>query len=110
MATIVRGEKRRGGPCVLHTARPQRTEPTGLVQPVIITLYRGASIATAELIAVSTAPDHVAYVAGALLRERQAAPSGDPAASALARGRWRALRLVRAAASSESGGRRGANA
>jgi hypothetical protein len=67
-----------------------------------ITLYREASIGTAELIAVSTDPDLVAYVAGALLRERQAAPSGDPAASALARGRRRALLLVRAKAASES--------
>src|SRR5262245_48248449 len=67
-----------------------------------ITLYRGASIATAELIAVSTDPDLVAYVAGALLRERQAVPSRDPAASALARGRRRALRVVRTEASAES--------
>lgn len=74
-----------------------------------VTLYRGASIATAELIAVSTGPDLVAYVADALLRERQAAPSGDPAASALARGRRRALRLVRAKATSESGRRPGSN-
>ena len=74
-----------------------------------VTLYRGASIATAELIAVSTDPDLVAYVAGALLRERQAALSGDPAASALARGRRRALRLVRAKAASESATRPRAN-
>jgi hypothetical protein len=75
-----------------------------------VTLYRGASIATAELIAVSTDPDLVAYVAGALLRERQAAPSGDPAVCALARGRHRALRLVRAKAASESATRPGSNA
>jgi hypothetical protein len=67
-----------------------------------ITLYRGASIATAELIAVSTDPDLVAHVAGALLLERQAVPSGDPAAGALARGRRRALRLLRTEASAES--------
>jgi len=74
-----------------------------------ITLYRGASIATAELIAVSTDPDLVSYVAGALLRERQAVPSDDPAAAALTRGRRRALRLVRAKAASESAMRPGSN-
>ena len=67
-----------------------------------VTLYRGASIATAELIAISTDPDLVAYVAGALLRERQAVAPSDPAASALARRRRRALRLVRKEASAES--------
>jgi hypothetical protein len=75
-----------------------------------ITLHRGASIATAELIAVSIDPDLVAYVAGAILGERQSALSGDPAASALARGRRRALRLVRAKAFSESASRRGRRA
>ena len=59
-----------------------------------IALYRGASIAAAELITVSTDPNLVAFVAGALLRERQTRPSGDPAVGAIARGRRRALRVV----------------
>jgi len=66
-----------------------------------ITLYRGASVPTAELIAVSTDPTLVAYVASSLLRGRQVAPSADPATTALARGRRRALRLVHTEASSE---------
>jgi hypothetical protein len=67
-----------------------------------ITLHRGASIAAAELVAVSTNPDLVAYVAGARLRERLAPPLRDPAATALTRGRRRALRLIHAEASSSA--------
>jgi len=59
-----------------------------------LTLYRGRSIADAELIAVATNPDLVAHVAGALLGER-AGSSSDPAIAALNLGRRRALRLLR---------------
>ncbi len=66
-----------------------------------LALHRGPSLATAELIAVTTDPELVAYVAGALLREPkdpEASAANDPAVGALRRGRRRALRLVQAEA------------
>lgn len=63
-----------------------------------LTLYRGPSLAAAELIAVTTDPDLIAQVAGALLKDRSPDPGVDPAVSALKAGRRRALRLVRAEA------------
>ena len=60
-----------------------------------ISLHRGPSLAMAELIAVSTDPDLVAHVAGALLRTTgNTVSAGDPAIAAVARGRRGALRVV----------------
>ncbi len=58
-----------------------------------VALYRGASLSSTELIAVSTNPDVISFIAGALLKERTN-PSDDPAVSALGSGRRRALRIV----------------
>jgi hypothetical protein len=63
-----------------------------------LTLYRGSSLAAAELIAVTTDPELVAQVAGALLKDRGLDPGMDSAVSALKAGRRRALRIVRAEA------------
>jgi hypothetical protein len=62
-----------------------------------IALYRGPRLSAAELVAVSTDPNLVAHVAGALLaaREREPAGSDDPAIHALNAGRRQALELVR---------------
>jgi hypothetical protein len=79
-----------------------------MVMVSFLTLHRGPSLATAELIAVSTDPELVGHVAAALLR-KPTPPSDDPAVAALTRGRRRALRLVRTKASSESTSRQGGN-
>jgi hypothetical protein len=60
-----------------------------------LTLYRGPSLAAAELIAVSTDPELVGYVATALLRHAPGGADDDPALTALSRARRRALRIVR---------------
>ena len=62
-----------------------------------VALYRGPSLAAAELVAVSTAPALVAQVAGELLAERQreGVRAEDPALAAVADGKRRALELVR---------------
>lgn len=59
-----------------------------------IALYRGRTLATAELVAVSNDSKLIAYISGKLLRER-AADESDPAIAALTAGRRRALELVR---------------
>lgn len=59
-----------------------------------LALFRGDSVASAELVAVSTDPDLIAHVAAALLERRPHHPR-DPALESLAAGRRRALELVR---------------
>ena len=63
-----------------------------------LALYRGASLPSAELVAVATDPDLIAQVAGTLLRDRGPSEGVDAAVSALKAGRRRALRIVRAEA------------
>jgi hypothetical protein len=58
-----------------------------------LALYRGASVASAELVAVAADPSLVAYVSRELLRRRTPA-THDPVIRALVRGRRRALRLA----------------
>ena len=59
-----------------------------------IALYRGRSVAEAELVAVATDVELVGHVAGELLRARPAPPE-DPAVAALHTGRRRALKIVK---------------
>ena len=59
-----------------------------------LALYRGASLGSAELIAVSTDPDLISQVATALLKDYSSEYT-DPAISSLARGRKQALKLIR---------------
>lgn len=67
-----------------------------------VALYRGRSVPTAQLIAVSTNRELVGLVAEALLVEQGRDSAGeDPAMSAVADGTRRALELVR----DESGAR-----
>ncbi len=65
-----------------------------------VVIYRGDSIQTAELVAVSTNPSLVAHVAGDLLRERNEATrdglEADPVLDAVRDGRRRALEFVHA--------------
>ncbi len=68
--------------------------------PIVVSflaLYRGKSLETAELVGISTDPEVVAYVAGALLQEssREPAAPGDQAVDALSQGRRRALKIIR---------------
>ena len=61
-----------------------------------VALYRGPSVPTAQLIAVSTNRELVGLVAEALLAEQGQRGAGeDPAVSAVADGTKRALELVR---------------
>ncbi len=59
-----------------------------------LALYRGASVATAQLIAVSADPGLVARFADELLEDRGENPH-DAVAAAVEEGRRTALRLVR---------------
>lgn len=59
-----------------------------------LALYRGKSVATADLVAVSTDPKLIAYASKHLLRDRRTVETEDPAIGALAAGRRRALKLV----------------
>ena len=59
-----------------------------------LALYRGNSIGSADLLAVSTDRDLIAQVATQLLADRDG-PPGDEALDALHAGRRRALELVR---------------
>lgn len=59
-----------------------------------IALYRGSTVATAELVTASSDPDLVAYVARQLLRGRRE-PAGDRALDEKRNGVRRALRIVR---------------
>jgi hypothetical protein len=67
-----------------------------------VALYRGRSVAEAELVAVGTDAELVGHVAGELLRTRTDPPE-DPAVAALHTGRRRALRIVRAEAEQLAG-------
>ncbi|MCK6553316.1 hypothetical protein L6Q96_01820 [Candidatus Binatia bacterium] len=58
-----------------------------------LALYRGSSLATAELISVSTDPALISAVASTLLKQATPPPD-DAAAAALRNGRRRALRLI----------------
>jgi len=61
-----------------------------------LALYRGPSIASAELVAVSADPELIARFAGDLLERNGRAPGAeDPPREALADGRRRALQLLR---------------
>ena len=59
-----------------------------------LALYRGQTIGSAQLVAVSTDPDVVARFADELLEDRGENPH-DPVAAAVEEGRRTALRLVR---------------
>lgn len=59
----------------------------------ILALYRGETLGSARLVAVSTDPDLVARFADELLDH--GADSRDPVAAAVEEGRRTALRLVR---------------
>ncbi len=58
-----------------------------------LALYRGSTIGTAELVAVTTDPKLIAEVASAMLTDAGDDPE-DPAVSAVKDGRRRALQLV----------------
>jgi hypothetical protein len=58
-----------------------------------LVLYRGESVATAELLAVSNDDELIAHVASTLLKQNSE-KSPDRAVAALRSGRQRALRLV----------------
>jgi hypothetical protein len=60
----------------------------------MVALYRGETLQTASLIAVSTDLQLVAQVAASLLREQAHDIPEDPAVSAARSGRRQALRLV----------------
>lgn len=60
-----------------------------------VALYRGSSIQDASLIAVSTHPALVAYVATAILQAPEPGTADDPAVAAVRTGRRRALHVVR---------------
>lgn len=61
-----------------------------------LALYRGKSLQSAQLVAVSTQSDLVAEVAGELLLEQAArSETEDPALGSVQTGRERALRLIR---------------
>lgn len=60
-----------------------------------LALYRGMSIATAQMIAVTTNPHLVATVAASILAsEHQDPEESDPAISSVLGGRREALKLV----------------
>jgi len=61
-----------------------------------LALYRGASLSSAELVAVSTAPDLITHVAATLLSDpkKKESETPDKAILALDSGRRRALRVV----------------
>lgn len=65
-----------------------------------LALYRGDTVATAELIALSADPDLVRRFADELLEDDFPAPT-DPVAEATAEGRRRALQIVRDEAEEE---------
>jgi hypothetical protein len=65
-----------------------------------VALYRGSTVADAELVAASSDPELVGEVAARLLEERRHHPA-DPVLAAKDEGRRRALRLVGAEARGE---------
>jgi hypothetical protein len=61
-----------------------------------IAVYRGRTLKDAHIIAVSTDPEIVGYVAERLLDQAiDPAPESDPVIKSLTSGRRRALRLIR---------------
>jgi hypothetical protein len=60
-----------------------------------VALYRGATVASAKLVAVSADPGIVADVAGRLLRQDTASEEPDPIVAPMEGARRRALRLIR---------------
>jgi hypothetical protein len=58
----------------------------------IVALYRGAMLGEVKIVAASSDPDLVAYVAGEMLRERPS--EADTVISAIDSGRRRALQLI----------------
>jgi hypothetical protein len=70
-----------------------------------LAVYRGASIGTAQLVAVTADPQLIATVAAELLTQRtgDASEAKDAALSALQSGRNRALELVRVEAETVTG-------
>lgn len=71
--------------------------------PSFIALYRGQTVAKAELVAVTADPEIVRRFAAEMLDE-EADVDGDPVKTAVRDGRRRALELVRDGADSEGGG------
>jgi hypothetical protein len=63
-----------------------------------VAVYRGPTVASARLVAVSSDPRLVADVASRLLRE-PSADGDDPATTSIDRGRRAALRVIRRDAS-----------
>ena len=63
-----------------------------------VALYRGSTVGSAELVAVSTAPELVRELAAHMLAEPEE-PESDSALHELEHGRRRALRLIRDEAS-----------
>jgi hypothetical protein len=59
-----------------------------------VALYRGQSVATARLVAVSADPHLVATVSDALITETAALATADAAGGCLERGRRSALRVM----------------
>ncbi len=59
-----------------------------------LALYRGSTIGTAELVAVTTDPKLIGEVASAMLTADAGDDPEDPAVSAVKDGRRRALQLV----------------
>jgi hypothetical protein len=61
--------------------------------PTFVAVYRGDSVASAKLIAVTAEPDLGSHVSGRLLRRQDDGPR-DPVITRLERGRRSALRLI----------------
>ena len=60
-----------------------------------VALYRGETVASAKLVAVTADPGLVADVSSRLLEGPPAPMQGDPVLAGLERGRRAALRLIR---------------
>ncbi len=67
-----------------------------------VAIYRGPTVASARLVAVSSDPTLVADVSARLLKSRSSEDS-DPAAANLERGRRAALKVIHKEASSAAG-------
>jgi hypothetical protein len=70
-----------------------------------LALYRGSTIASAELVSASADPQLVADFATRLLHDHQGREPADPVLAAKDGGRRRALRLIRAEATLDVGER-----
>ena len=73
----------------------------GIEMVTFIALYRGSTVASSQLVAVSANPQLVTEVAAQLLASNE--PSDDPIVAAQEHGRRRALRLVMREARNSSG-------